>query len=68
MALQFLASKDLRALPQAELASELKTLRQALWERKVKATGGTLQKPHEISSLRRQIARVLTIQGEVKLS
>ena len=53
-----LATKELRALPVAELQTQLQTLRQELWQHHVKAKDGSLQQTHQLRLVRRQIARV----------
>lgn len=53
--------KELRTLPQAELHAQLLKARQKLWQDRLKAREGVLQRTHELRLTRRQIARVQTV-------
>ena len=53
--------KELRALPATELQAQLQTLRQELWQRRLKTKDGSLQQTHQLRLVRRQIARVQTL-------
>ena len=57
-------AKTLRALPAADLAAQRDTLRRELWQHRLKAKDGSLQQMHHLGALRRQIARILTVQHE----
>ncbi len=57
-------AKDLRAVPEAELRQQLETLRQELWQSRLKVKDGSLQQTHQVMGVRRQIARVLTVLSE----
>ena len=56
--------KDLRALPTTELQGQLQSLRQELWQHRLKAKDGSLQQTHQLRLVRRQIARVQTLLRE----
>lgn len=56
--------KDLRALPDAELTTQLDALRKELWQARLKATEGAFQQTHRLRELRRDVARVKTIMRE----
>ena len=59
-------TKDLRALPEADLRGQLETLRRELWQQRIKLREGALQHTHVVRRLRRQIARVSTVLGDVR--
>ena len=54
-------AKELRELPETDLAAQLDTLRQELWRHRIKARDGALQQTHQIPAVKRQIARVQTV-------
>jgi large subunit ribosomal protein L29 len=56
--------KELRAMPDEELRTQLSSLRTELWTARIKAKDGSLQQSHLLRSLRRRIARAQTIAGE----
>jgi len=64
MAEQPVRAKELRAASAADLQEQLRTLRQELWQLRVKVTDGSLQHSHQLRVRRRQIARVLTVLRE----
>ncbi len=55
---------ELRNLSAAELEHRLETLEKGLHDLRQKKIAGTLDKPHQFSLLRRQIAQTLTIKRE----
>ncbi len=57
-------AKELRAMPAAELSTQLQSLRSELWQHRVKTKDGSLQQTHRLGQLRRQIARIQTIARE----
>jgi len=64
----YIRAADVRALPKDERSRRLLELRQELMhERGVAAMGGSPPSPGKIRQLRRQIARILTIEQEDKL-
>ena len=54
--------EELRGLTEAELAQKATALKQQLFQLRVQAKLGRLEKGHELRVVRRDIARVLTIQ------
>ena len=64
MADQPVSTKELRALPEPDLQAQLSKLREALWQARIKAKTGALPQTHQLSEVRRQIARVQTIVHE----
>ena len=52
---------ELRSLPEAELRQQIAQRRAELATLRVKARQGTLEQPHRVRQLRRNIARMLTI-------
>jgi large subunit ribosomal protein L29 len=64
----YLRANDARVLTKDDRTKRLKDLRQELMhERGVAAMGGSPPSPGKIRQLRRQIARILTIEREDKL-
>lgn len=64
----YLKATDVRTMPKPDREAKLKDLRQDLMhERGVAAMGGSPPSPGKIRQLRRQIARILTIQREEQL-
>ena len=57
-------TKDLRAMPEAEMRVQFEKIQQELWQRRVKAREGSLPQTHLISAMRRQLARMHTILRE----
>ena len=55
---------ELRNLTIDELNTELLNLRKAQFKLRMKKASGTLDTPHEVQKLRRNIARVKTITTE----
>lgn len=65
----YLKANEVRALPRNDRDARLKDLRQELMhERGVAAMGGSPPSPGKIRQLRRQIARILTIDREEELA
>jgi large subunit ribosomal protein L29 len=61
-------AQDIREMPRNERDDRLKELRHDLMqERGVQAMGGSAQSPGKIRTLRREIARILTINREDEL-
>ena len=58
-----LKPNELHALPDGDLQAQLDTLRKELWNHRLKLREGSLQQNHQVASMRRQIARVLTVLG-----
>lgn len=55
---------ELKKLSLAELNEELLSLRKDQFKLRMKKANGMLDKPHQISQLRRAVARVKTIMTE----
>ena len=60
--------KALRALTDPELRQRLDQTRQDLRGLRLKAGGGVIEQPHRIRQMRRDIARMLTMLGELRRS
>jgi large subunit ribosomal protein L29 len=59
--------KEIRAMSEKDRAKSLKDLRNDLLkQRAITATGGAPENPGRIRELRRTIARILTIEKELK--
>jgi len=54
----------LRNLPKEELQAQLQSLRQELWQARLKTKTGALQQTHQLGRAKRSIARILTILKE----
>jgi len=60
-----LKATEVRAMPKEDRKTRLSELRRELMqERGVQAMGGSTPNPGKIRTLRREIARILTIQNE----
>ena len=57
-------AKDLRGLSSAELDQKKNGLEKDLFDLRQKKATGTLEKPHEFKTIRRQIAQINTIKRE----
>lgn len=57
-------AKDIRNQTDEELAASLKDTRKHLFDLRFQSATDRLETPSEISKARRDIARILTIQGE----
>ena len=64
MAQKLPKAKDLRALPDPEIRTELEKLRQELWQYRLKVKDGSLQQAHHVPLVKRQIARIQTVLRE----
>lgn len=58
------SAKELRAVPEADLHAQLVQLQQELWRHRMQGKEGSLQGVHQLSALRRQIARIQTVLNE----
>jgi large subunit ribosomal protein L29 len=61
-------AKQLRELPEADLRSRADSLRQEMWQQRLKAKSGALQQVHRIGVLRRDIARIQTVIRQMQLA
>ena len=59
---------DLRERSQEDLAQELLTLRREQFNLRMQQATGELGRPHEYGRVRKDIARVKTIMGELERS
>ncbi|MBI2095967.1 MAG: 50S ribosomal protein L29 [Candidatus Omnitrophica bacterium] len=59
-------AKELRNLSPVELSEKKRTLERELHECLQKKINGQLEKPHQFKLIRRQIARINTIETESK--
>ena len=57
---------ELRSLSAQELEQKKSGIEKELFDLRQKKVGGQLDKPHFFKQLRRQIARINTIEGEKK--
>jgi large subunit ribosomal protein L29 len=55
---------DARKLNDEELATEIVTAKQKLFQLRLEQATGRLQKPHEFKHTKHWIAQLLTVQGE----
>ncbi len=60
--------KDLRKLSDAELAKKIKETKEELFVKRMQHANGTLEKPKQLTALRRDVARMKTILNERKIS
>jgi len=51
-------------MPEAELQRELAQVREEVSTLRLKAKRGSLEQPHQVRQMRRQIARMLTLLNE----
>jgi ribosomal protein L29 len=64
MAEQRIDTKALRATPAADLATQVDALRRERWDHRLKLADGSIRQTHRLRFLRRQLARMLTIQRQ----
>ena len=55
---------ELRSLTEEELHDKVHTLKKELFELQFQRASGRVEKPHKFKSIRRDIARILTILKE----
>ncbi len=55
---------EIRKLSTAELNSKIKESKQELFELRLKLATGSLDKPHKINQLRKDVARLKTVLNE----
>ena len=58
--------KDIRELSVTEIETKLRETRDSLLQLRLRKQTGQVEKTHEIRTLRKDIARLLTIQNEKK--
>jgi ribosomal protein L29 len=64
MAEQRIDTKALRATPAADLAAQADVVRRERWDHRLKLADGSIRQTHRLRFLRRQLARMLTIQRQ----
>jgi large subunit ribosomal protein L29 len=57
-----MTAKEIRELSPAEIGTKLNELRAELLQLRLRKGSGQLEKPHLLRSLRKDIARLLTVQ------
>ena len=60
--------KDLRKLSDAELAKKIKETKEELFVKRMQHANGTLEKPKQLTALRRDVARMKTILKKESVS
>lgn len=59
-------TQELRGLTADELNQKIKDLKKEVFSLEYQATAGTLEKPHMIGILKRDVAKILTILKEME--
>ena len=59
--------EDLRKLSDEELAKKIKETKEELFTKRMQQASGTLEKPAQLRTLRRDVARMKTILKERKI-
>ena len=63
-----MTSKEIRDLSVSEITSKLGETRQQLLNLRLRKQTGQVEKTHELRALRKDIARLLTIQNQKKVA
>lgn len=61
-----MTSKEIRDLSESEITTKLGETRQQLLNLRLRKQTGQVEKTHELRSLRKDVARLLTIQNQKK--
>jgi len=61
-----MTSKEIRELSPVEIATKLREIRDQLLQLKLRKQTGQVEKTHELRTLRKDIARLETIQNQKK--
>ncbi len=61
MADKYPRATELKELPVDELNTQIKTIRQDLWNARIKVQNGSMQQVNTLKQMRRQIARIETV-------
>lgn len=61
-----MTSKEIRDLSESEITTKLSETRQQLLNLRLRKQTGQVEKTHELRSLRKDVARLLTIQNQKK--
>jgi large subunit ribosomal protein L29 len=61
-----MTSKEIRDLSPAEISTKLREIREQLLQLKLRKQTGQVEKTHELRTLRKDIARLETIQNQKK--
>ena len=59
--------KEIRKLSDAELATKIKETKEELFTKRMQQANGTLEKPTELRTLRKNVAKMKTVLTERKL-
>jgi len=59
--------KEIRKLSDAELVAKIKETKEELFTKRMQQANGTLEKPVELRTLRRNVAKMKTVLTERKL-
>ena len=59
--------KEIRKLSDSELVEKIKTTKEELFTKRMQQANGTLEKPVELRTLRRNVAKMKTVLTERKL-
>ena len=68
MAKEGASPKELRQLPEGELHTQMDTLRQEIWQNRIKLKQGASQQTHVVRKAKRNIARIQTLLNEKRKS
>ena len=61
-----MTSKEIRDLAPAEITTKLRETREQLLQLRLRKQTGQVEKTHEIRTLRKDIARLMTVQNQKK--
>ena len=57
---------DIRKMSETEINNKIAEIKTELFELRMKQATGSLEKPHKINSLRKDVARLKTVLTEIK--
>ena len=58
-------TSDIRKMTAEEINSKIAEIKNELFELRMKQATGTLEKPHKINALRKDVARLKTVLSEI---
>ena len=64
MADKWPTAKELRAMPEPDMRTQLEQLRREIWQARQKTAEGAQTHTHRFSAFRRQIARIHTVLNQ----